>query len=250
MDGELRKKLHGWALQYEKNDFLLEDPSQFMHRFREARDIEIAGFFAAVLAFGRRSCILGKVSNLLEAASPSPAEWLLSQKHQVFFPDSTSSYYRVFTCRQLRLASETLRGILAKYGTLGEYLKILHEEGECARHPGRLAGLLANLFPYECAPLIPHGANNANKRLNLFIRWMVRGNSDVDMGLWKWYPSSELIMPLDVHVVEMSKTLGLLPQNATATLGNALLLTNTLKEVFPDDPVRGDYALFGYGVNS
>ncbi|MCQ2396143.1 MAG: TIGR02757 family protein [Lentisphaeria bacterium] len=250
MDVELQTHLREWAVQYEKSDFLKDDPSQFMHRYKTARDIEIAGFFAAALAFGRRTCILNKVGCVLDAAGESPANWILSRGYDCFFPDSDASFYRVFTYRQLRRACETLRGILQEHGTLGEQLKQLHQSGATNHQAGRLASVLAELFPAECAPLVPHGSDTANKRLNLYLRWMVRGNSEVDMGLWTWYPASELIMPLDVHVVQMSKELGLLPPNATASLCNALRLTEALKEIYPDDPVRGDYALFGYGVNS
>lgn len=250
MDSNLQTRLQEWAIQYEKSDFLKDDPSQFMHRYKAVRDIEIAGFFAAALAFGRRCCILNKVECVLSAAGASPADWILAGGYETLFPDSEASFYRVFTYRQLRRACETLRKILQEHATLGEQLKRLHQSGESNRQPGRLAGVLSGLFPAECAPLVPHGADSANKRLNLFLRWMVRGNSEVDMGLWTWYPAAELIMPLDVHVVQMSKELGLLPQNASASLCNALRLTEALKEIYPEDPVRGDYALFGYGVNS
>lgn len=250
MDCDLQKKLRDWAVQYEKREFLKDDPSQFMHRYESVRDMEIAGFFAAALAFGRRSCILDKVQCVLDAAGSSPSDWILAGGYDSLFPDIDKSFYRVFTYRQLRRACETLRVILRQHGTLGEQLRQLHQNGESNRQPGRLACVLSGLFPAECAPLIPHCPDTANKRLNLFLRWMVRRNSEVDMGLWTWYPAAELIMPLDVHVVQMSKELGLLPKNATASLCNALKLTHALKEIYPDDPVRGDYALFGYGVNS
>ena len=103
-------------------------------------------------------------------------------------------------------------------------------------------------FPDECSPLISKGEDSANKRLNLFLRWMVRDNSPVDLGLWKWYPKTELLMPLDTHVVAMAKAFGFLSAKGGATLSQAIRLTDIMSSFFPDDPLKGDFALFGYGI--
>lgn len=83
----------------------------------------------------------------------------------------------------------------------------------------------------------------------MFLRWMVRTGSPVDLGLWKWYPAADLLIPLDVHVMQEAQKLGLLPKNATASRKTALLLTKQMEQIFPGDPCRADYALFGLGVN-
>ena len=83
----------------------------------------------------------------------------------------------------------------------------------------------------------------------MFLRWMVRQNSPVDIGLWSWYPASDLLIPLDVHVMQEGIRLGLLPENAKADRKTALALTSAMKEVFPDDPARADFVLFGLGVD-
>ena len=83
----------------------------------------------------------------------------------------------------------------------------------------------------------------------MFLRWMVRQNSPVDLGIWNWYPQSELLIPLDVHVMQEGIRLGLLPKNATASKKTAEILTKKMAEIFPGDPVRGDFALFGLGVD-
>ena len=83
----------------------------------------------------------------------------------------------------------------------------------------------------------------------MFLRWMVRRDSPVDLGLWGWADPAELLIPLDVHVMQEAKGLGLIQQGAVASRKTAELLTAALSEVFPGDPCRGDYALFGYGVD-
>lgn len=84
----------------------------------------------------------------------------------------------------------------------------------------------------------------------MFLRWMVRQNSPVDLGLWKWADPAELLIPLDVHVMQEAAALGLIPSNSTASRKTAQLLTSQLNQVFPGDPCRGDFALFGLGVDN
>ena len=84
----------------------------------------------------------------------------------------------------------------------------------------------------------------------MFLRWMVRRNSPVDLGLWTWFNPADLLIPLDVHVMQQAVNLGLLPENSTASRKTAILLTKELSQVFPNDPCRADFALFGLGINS
>ena len=97
--------------------------------------------------------------------------------------------------------------------------------------------------------IVPKGKNSANKRIHMFLRWMCRQNSPVDIGLWPWYPAEKLLIPLDVHVMQEGVKLGLLSENAHADRKTALALTKQMEEVFPSDPARADFALFGLGVD-
>lgn len=110
-----------------------------------------------------------------------------------------------------------------------------------------LAPIVCGAFA-ECA-VVPQGKTTANKRINMFLRWMVRTNSPVDLGIWDWYRPSDLIIPLDTHVLQESRRLGLLPEKSAGTLKTAVLLTDVFRLVWPDDPCRGDFALFGLGVD-
>ena len=112
-------------------------------------------------------------------------------------------------------------------------------------HP--LDQLVSQAFPKST--IVPKGKNSANKRIHMFLRWMVRTNSPVDLGIWNWYPKSELLIPLDVHVMQEGINLGLLPPNAKASRKTAAELSQKLAQAFPGDPTRGDFALFGLGVD-
>ena len=244
----LKHKLRLLAAKYETADFMKEDPSQFMHRYTEPLDVEIMAFLAANLAFGRRSCILGCLEKICQETGESPSEWLLSKRFEKIFPDSGKSFYRIYSHRNMRATCETLRQLTVEYGSLGAYCRLCYENGDCAKQPGRLAAVIADCFPDACKPLISNGKTSANKRLNLFLRWMVRRNSPVDTGLWEWYPASELLMPLDTHVVSVAKEFGLVEQNAAPNLKLAIRLTDIMSGIFPGDPLKGDFALFGYGA--
>ena len=244
----LKRKLQSLAAKYETADFMKEDPSQFMHRYHEPLDVEITAFLAANLAFGRRSCILCCLEKVCHEMGESPSEWLLSKRFETFFPDSPKSFYRIYSHRNMRCLCDTLRRLTVEYGGVGAYCQSRYEAGDCSRQPGRLAAVIAECFPEACKPLISNGKNSANKRLNLFLRWMVRQNSPVDVGLWNWYPADQLLMPLDTHVVAVAKEFGLVAENAAPNLRLAIQLTDIMSQVFPGDPLKGDFALFGHGV--
>ena len=246
----LKRQLCQLAAKYETTDFTMGDPAQFMRRYHNPLDVEITAFLAANLAFGRRTCILCCLEKICHEMDESPSEWLLSKRYETLFPDSGKSFYRIYSHRNMRAMCETLRQLVMNHGSLGEYCRCRYEAGDCEKQPGRLAAVIADSFPEACKPLISNGKTSANKRLNLFLRWMVRQNSPVDLGLWDWYPASDLLMPLDTHVVAVAKAFGLVAENATPNLKLAIQLTDIMSEIFPGDPLKGDFALFGYGVVS
>ena len=106
--------------------------------------------------------------------------------------------------------------------------------------------VIADAFP-QCRA-VPQNAGSANKRTNMFLRWMVRTGSPVDIGLWTWFSPADLVMPLDTHVLRQAKKLRLISERSARTEKTARELTRALKQIWPDDPCRGDFALFGLGV--
>ncbi len=271
MNKALRKRLVSLADKYETADFLEKDPSCFMHRYRRTEDRELVAFVAAALAFGRRDQILSHVERILELAGPGPAGWVREGGWKRHFPDSSASFYRTYSYGSMRALFGTLQDILRR-GTLGEYFRDRYREAEgradgfsrggdsfsCGTDgplPHRhLCQVIASCFPDGCT-LIPRSPDCAFKKLNMFLRWMVRDSSPVDLGLWSsWYDKADLLLPLDTHVMQEATRLDLLAPTAggklrAASFKRAVELTAAMGEAFPGDPVRGDYALFGLGVD-
>ena len=212
--------------------------------------METAAFIAANLSFGRREQIISHVEYILEQ-SPSPYRWILDGGYKKIFDGSDKSFYRMFSFKTMRIFFETLQSILKKNETLGTYFKNLFLQNQ--NPDEHLCKIIARPFPDECK-IIPRTKSSASKRLNMFLRWMVRDSSPVDLGLWTWFDKKNLLMPLDTHVIQQSVKFGLLKSTKNSqpapTMKNAHALTDFMKTVFPDDPVRGDFALFGLGVNS
>ena len=251
MDERLCNQLRYLAEKYETADFLKKDPSQFMHRFSEPREQEIVALISACLAFGRRDQILRHVELILDECGESAFEWIKSEGYTRMFPESDKSFYRTFSFLSMRLLCSGIRDMLESDGSIGEWCRRKYMENSSGAH---LSKIIAAHFPDECK-IIPHSETTAAKRLNLFLRWMVRGPSPVDLGLWSWYPKTELLIPMDVHVVQEATRLGLIEGTASGKIRNptmkmAVDLSEKMKSVFPDDPTRADFALFGLGVDA
>lgn len=258
IEAEVAERIRILARKYENADFLKKDPSQFMHRFSDTRNQEAVSFIAANLAFGRRDQILSHVEMILNAAGNSPVDWILSENYKNFFPSSSleikKSFYRMYTNGDMILFFDGLKRIFSESETAGEYFrKRWEKKRNCGNKETKktsdrnfLHFVIEDAFDINCA-LIPHTKDSAAKKLNMMLRWLTRGSSPVDLGLWTWYDKKNLLMPLDVHVMRQANELGLI-KSKSANLRTAVELTEKMKEIFPDDPLRGDFALFGYDV--
>ena len=271
--------LKALADKYENKDFLAADPSQFMHRFSEPVDQELFAFVSAQLAFGRRELFIAKLNLLYEdvvkSGGGSFCLWLLSGAYKKFFPKSQKKFYRFFSLADMNALCGRLAQIAKKSGSLGAAVREAYDNANgsdaadhnaaanfgLAKNSGksaaiglakspqelRLAAALISLFPeIKCVSQNPKGAC---KKLHMFLRWMVRRGSPVDLGLWTWASAADLLVPLDTHVLQESARLGLIAPNAPASAKTAIELTKKMAEVFPCDPARADYALFGLGVD-
>ena len=202
---ETKEKLRQLAKKYETSAFLAEDPSRYLRRYKKVVDIEVCSFIVAMLSFGRRDQFLQKaeyIFNLADSSSGSISEWLLQKKYlENFICDSNKicKFYRFYSYLDLCNLFEELSEILKIYGSLGEFIKkqyfAIQQKNESVVF---LSTVVSEAF--KNCKIVPHGKTSANKRVNMFLRWMVRQNSPVDLGLWTWYSSENLIMPLDVHV--------------------------------------------------
>lgn len=232
MKKEINRQLRDWAKEYHNKAFIQDDPVQFPHRYVRQEDIEICGLLTAVLSFGNRKLILRKVNELDEMMGHSPMQYVLSEQWKNDFQDSdTNSFYRMISFADFRTYFEKLYLVYSSGHTLEDWL--LKFKGNPMQR------LCAFLEVSERSP---------QKKLNMFLRWMIRKNSPVDFGVWKRMNPEDLIIPLDTHVCRVAHELGL-TEKPSFSLSNARRITDALATIFPGDPCLGDFALFGYGVN-
>lgn len=249
---ETAKRLTALADKYENKDFLPKDPSKFMHQYSDPKEQEIAAFLAANMAFGRRDQILSHTEEVLKAAGTDLMKWVQNKGYRKFFTEGNRSYYRMYTHNDFLVFFDTTATFIKESGSIGNHFKSIYTRQ--ADPNAYLAPLICNLFPQNCH-LIPHSRGTAAKRMNMFLRWMVRDGSPVDLGLWKdWYSKQNLLLPLDTHVMQEAAALNLLPLSPKGNAPAAsfridLQLTALMDTVFPGDPCRADYALFGFGVD-
>ena len=253
MDQKLKDKLIYLADKYENPDFIIKDPSQFLRWYpiEDKKNVEVAGFIAAMFAFGNRDQFNNRIRRILELAdktSGSIYEWIISESYKTTFEKGIEKYYRFYSYDDVHYLLDEIRIVLRDYETIGNCIK---ENWEAIKESLikniDLCDVISMNFPLS--KLVPTGKTTANKKIQMFLRWMVRQNSPVDVGFWDWYSPRDLLMPLDVHVMQEAKTLGLFPENARASRKTARALAESFKEIWPDDPIKGDYALFGLGVD-
>lgn len=247
------------ARKYETKDFLTEDPSQFLYWYKKPVDTELAAFTAALLSFGNRKQFIPKIKYILSEADISGGiyHWIKNRDFEKTFSVSDNTkFYRFYSYRDMYYLFNRLFMFLDVEKSLGiffhtKYVEELNridpDTNKPVQNPRHLIDVIADCFP-DCA-IVPQTKTSAKKRLCMFLRWMVRTDSPVDIGLWPWFSSRDLIIPLDVHVISEAQKLGLIAKDAPASRKTAEKLTETAREIFDDDPCRLDFALFGKGVN-
>lgn len=232
MTEETKQKLADWARLYHDVPFIEHDPVQFPHRFSKKQDIEVSGLLTAVMSFGNRKQILQKAELLHSLMGVSPYKYIVSQEWCADFPsDRSDSFYRMLS-----------------YAQMHRYFALLYEA--YATFPSLEDALLAQQAntPFEAlCRWLRVSDRSPQKKLNMFLRWMIRRSSPVDFGIWTRFSPAQLLIPLDTHVCRTAYMLGL-SESSAFSLKNVKAITAALAEVFPGDPCLGDFALFGYGV--
>lgn len=238
--------------EVEVPEYIPTDPVSFMHAFERKEDQVLAGFFGAIMAWGRRDIVLAKVTDLLERMDYQPETFIRN------FDEKKAARlkgfkHRTFTESDVYWLSRCLNEALRIHGNFEAFW------AHCYRLAATRQEHLMDVFHDAFFALVPqtpqrtrkHIASKRKKssckRLWLYLRWTIRKNSVVDPGLMDFMPQSELMIPLDVHVARQARRLGLLarPQNDWAAVEE---LHGRLKILNPDDPAGYDYALFGIGV--
>lgn len=243
VDQQTASMLRRNAAAYETAAFLVSDPSRYMHMVSGDANRETMAFVAAALSYGSRRQFMPKIQQLLDASGGDIYIYVRARDYRADIADSRQCFYRLYTCHDMLLFLDRLHDALVTHGSLRQ---LIAAGGACDG-----LGAVQSLTTWfgGTTAVVPRDTSSACKRLCMFMRWMVRDGSPVDLGLWAdIIDKRTLVMPLDTHVIHEARSLGLLT-SSSATMATARRLTAAMKEVFPDDPLKGDFALYGYGVS-
>lgn len=242
----LEEKYH----QYNQAAFLENDPVSVPHRFSKKQDIEIAALFAATLAWGQRTTIIQSCTRLLALMDNDPHNFVLYYQEDDLKPFE-KFVHRTFNATDVLYFIEFLRWFYRRHDSLEEAFYTHDNDPDTGSGLIRFHRLFFSLpdYPQRTRKHVPTPERkSACKRLNMFLRWMVRcDNRGVDFGLWKKIRPAQLICPCDVHVERVARRLGLLRRKQVDWLA-AVELTEALRKLDADDPVKYDFALFGLGL--
>lgn len=249
---ELKSYLDEKVLEYNISDFIAHDPISIPHSYTQKEDIEITAFWVSMLSWGLRKTIINKSKELFALMGNSPYDFILNhkEKDRARFQDFK---HRTFQYTDTLYFLDYLQRFYKNNKSLEEAF-VKHIDSNSDHIGDAIAGFHDDFFTAEYAPqrTRKHVATPVRgstcKRINMFLRWMVRDNSTgVDFGLWDTIKSSQLLMPLDVHVDRVGRKLGLIKRRQR-DFKTVLELTKALKKFDPSDPVKYDFALFGIGV--
>lgn len=232
---------------YNRKRFIETDPISVPHLFSKKEDIEIAGFFAATLAWGQRTTIIKNAKKIMQFMDMAPHDFIVNHSKPELKPFQ-KFVHRTFNAQDALFFIKTLKNIYTNHKGLENVFTLTNKP-----IPEKI-GIFRNLFlssNLECRTA-KHIANpligSSAKRLNMFLRWMVRNDKrGVDFGIWKKITPSELFCPLDVHSGRVARKLGILhaKQNNWKAVEELTLRLRTFNE---KDPIRYDFALFGLGA--
>lgn len=232
METGLIETLKGWAEEYNHPKYFQEDPIIFPTRFARSyeageaslADVEISALLSAHLAWGRRAMIVRDCGRMFDEMFWKPYDYVMNGEYR----NENASLHRTVKWSEFAGICARLRAIYKERGSIE---RMTDNE------------IRTDIFGQKEDRKAP------NKKISMMRRWMVRDDGKVDLGLWKSSDKSALILPLDVHVYEQAVALGLTSRRQK-DLTTAQGITDAFKKIWPDDPCKGDFALFGYGVNN
>jgi len=232
MDFALKETLIGWAHQYNDPKYFQEDPiifpAQFARKYESGEaslaDVEIASVLSAHLAWGRRAMIVRDCGRMLDEMAWKPYEYVMNGDYR----NEDTSLHRTIKWSEFAGICGRLRSLYSEMDSLeglsdADFRTKVYGQKEDRKAP--------------------------NKKISMMRRWLVRDDGKVDLGVWKKTDRRSLILPLDVHVYAQASALGLTSRKQKDIV-TAMEITDAFREIFPDDPCLGDFALFGYGVNN
>lgn len=247
---DIRTLLDEEAARINSVDFISADPVQFPRRFSKIQDIEIAALLSAIIAWGNRKMICRDAERMLYLMDNEPYLYVMDEGYEDLNPHM--NLHRTFFGRHFIYFLRGMHRIYKDFGSLDSFSAAV-KAGETDAPAWHLVAEMQKIMcdvnsGATCSQCLPVNlSQTALKRINMALRWLVRDDGIVDMGIWKSIPKSKLFIPLDVHVGNVSRELGLLTRKANDRK-SVEQLTATLRQLRPDDPAIYDFALFGIGV--
>lgn len=236
---------------FNHTSFIAHDPVQIPHRFKKLQDIEISGFFAATLAWGQRKTIINKTNELMRMMDDAPHDFVLHHTDKDLKKISTFRH-RTFSGTDALYFVDFFKRYYSLHHSLEDAFAVPFKSGgaKLALSEFRKIFFSADHAPARTRKHVSSPERkSACKRLNMFLRWMVRNDPHgVDFGCWKNISPSQLICPVDLHVERVARKLKLI-RRKTVDWETAEELTRRLRKFDPADPVKYDFALFGLGMN-
>lgn len=257
----LKERLEDLYLRY-RSEYLHTDPILLVHQYGSAGDQEVAGLIASCLAYGNVKQIQRSVRKVLDALGDEPSRTARNAAPAELSGALAGFKHRFNTDEDIACLLYFIQQAVDKHGSIGAFFESGYREDEDNLGPA-LERFVGKLLSLDCAPFYKRGVlpedagvrfllpspkkGGACKRLNLYLRWMVRRDDGVDFGLWQNVSPAKLIIPLDTHVARLSRYLGL-TSLSTAGWPMALEVTQSLRELDPEDPVKYDFALCRQGI--
>ena len=244
-----KEQLESLYAKYNHREYVHPDPLEFLYRYESLEDRELVGMVAAALAYGRVAQIINSVSIVLDRMGPSPYQFLRTSSAVQIESTFNGFVHRFATGKDVSRLLIGIKGVLDHYGSLYQafrgFVSPHHDtvlpalSRFCRRIDEEGGGEIGHLLPMP-------DRGSACKRMNLFLRWMVRKDA-VDPGGWEDIPAALLIVPLDVHMHRVGQKLGFTNRKQTG-IRTAMEITNGFKRLTPEDPVRYDFVLTRLGI--
>lgn len=246
---DLKSFLEEKVEQYNHIKFIDTDPIQIPHRFSQKEDIEIAGFLTATIAWGNRKSIIKNANRIIEFMDNSPYDFVLNHTNKDLLKIN-GSIHRTFNSVDLQFFIKSLKNIYINYGGLENVFAARQQEKNTFYLIERFRNIFFELqhFNRTQKHISNPVKNSSAKRINMFLRWMVRkDNKGVDLGIWNSISPSQLVCPLDVHSGNVARKLDLIQRKQNDWKAVSELMDN-LSLFDSEDPVKYDFALFGLGA--
>lgn len=257
----LKKKMDILYQTYDRR-YLMTDPLMFLHRYNNPADIEVVGLVCSSLAYGQVPIIQRNIQRVLDPMGKHPADYVRGFDVRTRASDFSGIAHRFNRGPDIVVLLCFMKQMLEHDGSIGGFFRAGYEP-DAANIEGSLTSFVTRTLALDCTPVYPDGIlpkhagvrfffpspahKSACKRLNLYLRWMVRCNDELDFGLWDFVSPSQLLIPLDTHVARICTLIGLTNHKSPGWT-MAVEITENLKKLDPFDPVKYDFAISRLGI--